>query len=53
MAGDYSKAVSEWKTVLQQEPKNYLVRRNIEEAQQLMVPPGTPQSDVGGKGSKN
>jgi tetratricopeptide (TPR) repeat protein len=53
MVGNYSQAVSEWKTVLEQEPKNYLVRRNIEEAQQLMDSQGTPQTDAGEKGPKN
>ncbi len=36
MAGNYSSAIAEWKKVLENEPKNYLVRRNIEEAQQLL-----------------
>ncbi|HVM31885.1 MAG TPA: PorV/PorQ family protein [bacterium] len=53
MAGKYSQAISEWQKVLEQEPKNYLVRRNIEQARQLMDSQTTPQSDNGNKGTKN
>ncbi|HET9869202.1 MAG TPA: PorV/PorQ family protein, partial [bacterium] len=40
MAGQYAQAIDEWKKVLEKEPKNYLVRRNIEEARQLLQAQG-------------
>ncbi|MGH7739865.1 MAG: PorV/PorQ family protein [bacterium] len=53
MAGNYSKAVTEWKKVLAEEPKNYLVRRNIEEAQRQLDAKSSPAAIDDGKGSKN
>ncbi len=49
MAGNYVSAISEWKKVLENEPKNYLVRRNIEEAQQLLDASKTPDAGEGSK----
>lgn len=36
MDGKYQTAIDEWSKVLEKEPKNYLVRRNIEEAQEQL-----------------
>jgi tetratricopeptide (TPR) repeat protein len=53
MAGNYPVAISEWQKVLAKEPKNYLVRRNIEEAQQLLDGQKNPTpADTDGKGSE-
>lgn len=47
MKGDYHKAIDYWNQVLEKSPKNFLVRRNIEEAKSRMndkatAPPGKP-----------
>ena len=45
MAGDYAKAIESWQQVLDKDPGNYLVRRNLEDAKSHLkdtVPPGGP-----------
>ena len=46
--GKYETAISEWQKVLEKEPKNYLVRRNIEEAQEQL----NEKRESGGTNSK-
>jgi tetratricopeptide (TPR) repeat protein len=44
MNGDYANAIDVWQKVLEKNPKNYLVQRNIEDAKSRVkdkVPPGT------------
>ncbi|HTC21638.1 MAG TPA: tetratricopeptide repeat protein, partial [bacterium] len=44
MAGDYQKAIEVWDQVLDKSPKNFLVRRNIEEARSRLKDKTVPDS---------
>jgi tetratricopeptide (TPR) repeat protein len=45
MAGQYAKAVEVWEKVLAQNPKNFLVQRNLEEARAKMREGGASRSE--------
>jgi tetratricopeptide (TPR) repeat protein len=47
--GQYDKAVEAWKQVIEKDPKNFLVKRNLEEAQSHLrgkTPPGAPPAGI-------
>jgi tetratricopeptide (TPR) repeat protein len=44
MGGDYRKAIEIWEQVLDKSPKNFLVRRNIEEAKKRLSDNAVPES---------
>ncbi len=51
MNGEYQKAIDAWETLMQKDPKNYLVRRNIEEAQnRLKEKAASPSQGAGAPG---
>lgn len=55
MSGDYQKAIDTWEGLLEKNPKNYLLRRNIEDAKSHLkdkaIPgaPSSPSASAGGK----
>jgi len=44
LVGDYQKAIETWEQVLEKSPKNFLVRRNIEEAKSRLKDKAVPGS---------
>jgi tetratricopeptide (TPR) repeat protein len=44
LGGDYQKAIETWEQVLDKSPKNFLVRRNIEEARSRLKDKAVPES---------
>ncbi len=48
ISGDYQKAIESWEKVLDKSPKNFLVRRNIEEARSRLKDKAIPGSSPAG-----
>ena len=53
MSGNYAKAIESWQKVLNKNPKNYLVQRNIAEARSRLQEKGPSQDDPQSQEKKN